>query len=134
MDIIELAREIGAKIQEDERYLNLKVAQQNNDQDEQLQSLVGEFNLKRMAINEEVQKENRDEEKIQSLNNELREVYTTIMNNKNMTAFNNAKNEMETLLRRVTAIIMQSAEGEDPKTTDYTESCGGSCSTCGGCH
>ena len=45
-----------------------------------------------------------------------------------------AKQEMDTLLKRVNAIIMQSAEGEDPETTDYVESCGGDCGSCGGCH
>ena len=40
MDIIELARELGAKIQEDERYLNLKIASQVNDSDENLQTLI----------------------------------------------------------------------------------------------
>ena len=56
------------------------------------------------------------------------------MKNENMIAYNIAKQEMDSVLKRVTAIIMQSAEGEDPETTDYEESCTGSCSSCGGCH
>lgn len=134
MDMIELAREIGRQLQKDERYLKLQIAQQNSDQDEQLQELIGEFNLKRIAINNEAQKEDRSDEKLQQLNQQLRECYATIMQNPNMNAYNEAKQELDALLKRVNAIIMQSAEGEDPETTDYVESCGGNCGSCGGCH
>ena len=82
----------------------------------------------------EATKDERDEKKLQELNEELRELYSTIMKNENMIAYNIAKQEMDSVLKRVTAIIMQSAEGEDPETTDYEESCTGSCSSCGGCH
>ncbi len=134
MDIIELAREIGRKIQSDDMYLKLKIAKQNSDEDKELQDLIGEFNLKRMAINNEATKDERDEKKIQELNIELREIYSKVMKNENMAAYNIAKQEMDSVLKRVTAIIMQSAEGEDPETTDYEESCTGSCSSCSGCH
>lgn len=134
MDIIELAREIGRKIQSDDMYLKLKIAKQNSDEDKELQDLIGEFNLKRMAINNEATKDERDEKKIQELNIELRELYSKVMKNENMAAYNIAKQEMDSVLKRVTAIIMQSAEGEDPETTDYEESCTGSCSSCSGCH
>ena len=134
MDIIELAREIGKKIQSDDMYLKLKIAKQNSDEDKKLQDLIGEFNLKRIAINNEATKDERDEKKLQELNEELRELYSTIMKNENMIAYNIAKQEMDSVLKRVTAIIMQSAEGDDPETTDYEESCTGSCSSCGGCH
>lgn len=134
MDIIELAREIGRKIQQDERYLSLKIAQQNSDEDAALQELIEEFNLKRLSINNEASKPDRDDDKIQRLNAELRAMYADIMKNENMIAYNEAEKEMETLIKRVNAIITQSAAGEDPETTDYQESCGGSCSSCSGCH
>ncbi len=135
MDIISLAREIGKELQKDERYLNLQLAQQNSDDDQQLQNMIGEFNLKRMAINNEAQKEEQDQEKMQSLNQELRSVYAQIMQNPNMTAYNTAKEEMDALLKRVSAIIGQSADGQDPETTDLEESsCAGDCGSCGGCH
>lgn len=136
MDIISLAREIGKELQKDERYIALKVAQQNSDEDEALQAAIGEFNLKRMAINNEAQKDDRDEDKLKTLNDELRSVYAGIMQNGNMTAYNNAKNELDGLIQRVQAIISLSAEGDDPETCDYdAASCGGNCSSCGGgCH
>ena len=91
MDVIELARELGKAIQQDERFLAMQIARQNSDNDDELQQLIGEFNLKRMAINNEAAKENRDEAKLQQLNSELRETYAKVMQNKNMNAYNEAK-------------------------------------------
>ena len=136
MDIISLAREIGKEIQQDQRYLNMQLAKQNSDDDQKLQDLIGEFNLKRMAINNEAQKTEQDADKMQVLNQELRHVYAQIMQNPNMTAYNQAKEELVALLQRVSAFIGQAADGEDPETTDYEQpsSCGGDCGSCGGCH
>ena len=51
MDIIEKARELGRLIQEEDSYKKLQDAQKNADADMELQRLIGEFNLKRMSIN-----------------------------------------------------------------------------------
>ena len=134
MDIIQMARDIGKAIQQDERYLKLQLARQASDEDTELQNMIGEFNLKRMAINNEAQKDPRDDEKIKELNQELRHVYAQIMMNENMTAYNQAKEELDGVLQRVNAIITQSSEGEDPETADYAPSCGGDCGGCSGCH
>ena len=135
MDVIELARELGKAIQQDERFLAMQIARQNSDNDDELQQLIGEFNLKRMAINNEAAKENRDEAKLQQLNSELRETYAKVMQNKNMNAYNEAKELMDNMLKRINAIISISAEGGDPEIADLTEdTCCGSCSSCAGCH
>ena len=88
-----------------------------------------------MTINNEANKEERDDEKLQQLNNELRLLYGQIMQNDHMQAYNAAKQELDALLNRVSAIISQCADGADPDTADYEEhSCGGDCGSCGGCH
>ncbi|MFI3325803.1 MAG: YlbF family regulator [Clostridia bacterium] len=135
MDIITLAREMGKELQKDDAYKAYQVAKENSDKDVELQNLIGEFNLKRMAINNEAQKSERDDDLIQKLNTELREVYNTIMENENMNAYNVAKTEIDALVQRATAIIGMCAEGEDPETADVDlSSCGGDCGSCGGCH
>ena len=60
MDIIELTRQLGKEIQKDDRYLNMHLASQNCEDDQQLQDLIGDFNLKRLAINNEASGENPD--------------------------------------------------------------------------
>lgn len=134
MDLIALARQLGHTIQEEKAYKDLRAAQTAADNDKDLQDLIGEFNLKRMAINNEACKEDRDEEKLRALNEEMRSSYASIMSNENMIAYNDAKTALDTVMQRVMAIITQSADGEDPDTTDFSPSCTHDCSTCGGCH
>lgn len=134
MDLIKSARELGKSIQEQECYIALKEAEKKADADTELQNLIGEFNLKRMAINNEAQKSDRDEQKVQKLNEEMREVYSKIMSNENMKNYNESKTELDSLVQRVIAIISQCSQGADPETADLSEGCSGSCSTCSGCH
>lgn len=135
MDIISLAREIGKEIQKDERYLKVRVAQQSADEDPQLQDLIGRFNLKRLDLDNESQKDESDPERVRALNQELRGLYEQVMKNPRMSAYNEARGEFDTLLKRVNAIISLSSEGENPETADYEESaCAGNCASCAGCH
>lgn len=134
MDIIEKARELGKLIQQEESYIALQKAQAEADADMELQNLIGDFNMKRMSINNEASKKDKDSDKLALLNSHMREDYSKIMSNKNMIAYNEAKDAFDMVANRVLAIVQQSAEGADPETADYsTSSCSGSCSTCGGC-
>ena len=134
MDIIEKARELGKLIQQEESYIALQKAQADADADMELQNLIGDFNMKRMSINNEASKKDKDSDKLALLNSQMREDYSKIMSNKNMIAYNEAKDAFDMVANRVLAIVQQSAEGAVPETADYsTSSCSGSCSTCGGC-
>ena len=133
-DIIKMTRELGRAIQNEDFYKNLRTAKNAADSDESLQAMITEFNIKRVAINAEACKSDRDEDALRKLNEEMRTVYSQIMSNDQMVAYNNAKQDFDHALQRIVAIITQSAEGEDPDTTDYHEDCTHDCSTCGGCH
>ena len=135
MDIIEMARDLGREIQKDERYLKFQLAVQNTDGDRKLQDLIGQYNLKRMALQTEGRKSDRDQLKMQAYSQELNALYETIMKIPSMAAYNGAKAELDGLVRRVSAIITQSAGGGNPDTADYVEpACGGDCGACSGCH
>lgn len=133
MDIIELSRELGKKIQQEESYIAMKEAEKAVDTDETLQGLIGEFNLLKLKLNEKLTEENRDQEAIKALNGDMRKLYADIMVNESMIKLNEAKSAFDGIMQRVFAIVSNSANGEDPETTDY-HACTGSCSTCGGCH
>lgn len=136
MTVIELARELGKALQEDERYKKYQEAKEKNDKDVELQNMICDFNVKRMQLNQEMQKEEKDAEAMQKLDGELKEIYTKIMANPNMAEFNTAQGAVDKLLNSVNFIISMAANGEDPMTCpeEQPASCGGSCSTCGGCH
>ncbi len=134
MDIIELTRELGKKLQKEDIYLKYQLAKQAADEDEELQKMINEFGLKREEISEATSKSEseQDPERIQKLNREMRKVYAKIMTNERMINYNDTKDEFDVLMKRITTIIQESSEGEDPETADYIP-CTGNCSACGGC-
>lgn len=131
--ILEMAKELGHAIQQDERFIRLQAAQTAADEDAELQSLIGEFNLKRMAINSETAKEDKDEEKLKELNKEIREVYAKVMANPSMVSYNEAKTAVDKIINGIGAIVNMAAQGMNPDEYDE-HNCGGNCQTCGGCH
>lgn len=135
MDIIEATRQLGLAIQADERFKKLVETRKINDDDTELQELIGQFNVARMSIDNELNKEDgKDEEKIKEFNQTLRELYGKIMSNESMVKFNEAKRDFEAVMNKVNGIIELCVMGEDPLICQPSEGCTGSCSTCGGCH
>lgn len=134
MDVIAMARELGKAIQQDERFIRYAKARLANDSDSALQEAIGQFNIARMELDREVNSENKDDEKVKSLNENLRKVYGDIMSSPAMVEYNTAKAELDTMVNEVNVIISKSIDGEDPETCDLHSGCTGSCSTCGGCH
>lgn len=135
MDAITAARELGKAIQADERYIAYTAAKTANDNDEELQNLIGEFNLKRQQLGLEMSKgaDEKDEAKIEEANKEMQKLYALIMQNEHMADFTMAKQGMDKLVNDINAIIGMCCDGEDPDTCEIS-SCTGSCATCGGCH
>ena len=135
MDVIKAARNLGTAMQEDERFVEYAKTKLALDSNEELQDLVGKFNVARMNIERLGEQEERDEEKFREANLELREIYDSIMNNETMKAYNDAKLGVDKMLADVMAIIQMCSEGADPETCEIPEGgCTGSCSTCAGCH
>lgn len=134
MDIIELARELGKAIQADDRYVAHMLAKQANDEDEQLQNLIHAFNLKRMELQMEIGKPDKNNDKVQELNDVIKSTYQTIMSNPKMAVYNATKEGFDELMSQINTIITMSANGMDPDKIDMaTASCGGNCGSCGGC-
>lgn len=133
MDVIELTRELGKAIQQDDRYIAYNLAKQVNDNDSELQADIERFSQLREDLNKAMCEENKDGDKLQEIDEELKAVYQKIMSNKNMLVFNAAQQALESLINNVNQIISLCANGEDPDTCQPSTGCTGSCSTCGGC-
>lgn len=135
MGIIEQTKILGEEIQKDERFIAYAKAKLAMDSDEDMQKKIGDFNVTRMNLEQESEKDDRDEEKIKELNEKLRNIYGEVMQSKSMLDFNTAKADLDAMLNDINSIIMQCVEGADPKTVEpEVHSCSGSCDTCGGCH
>ena len=134
MSVIESVRELGKAIQKDERFIRFAKARLENDNNTELQGLIGEFNIIRMELDNQTSAEEQNEDKIKELNEKLREVYGKIMSNPAMVEFNTAKVELDSMMNEINIILGKTLDGEDPETCTAETGCTGSCASCGGCH
>lgn len=134
MDVIKSVRELGKAIQQDQRFIRYAKARLENDNNAELQSAIGKFNITRMELDREMNCEEKNEDKVKELNEELRRVYGEIMSAPAMVEYNTAKVELDAMINEINTVISKTLDGEDPETCDTTVACTGSCSTCGGCH
>lgn len=79
MDCIDLFKRAAMALQTDPRYLVLDQARKANDKDEELQNMIGEFNLARMDLNNEIGKSERNDARIAELNEKVNDLYGKIM-------------------------------------------------------
>ena len=139
MNTLEIAKMLGKAIQEEDSYTAVMVAKQNNDEDADLQSKIGQFNLVKMNLGAQMQKDEaqQDAEKVQELNKQMRALYEEITANENMKAYEAAKKELDGILNKVMQILSLAANGHDVDAIDLNgeiSSCAGDCGSCGGCH
>ena len=105
MDCIDLFKRAAMALQTDPRYLALDQARKANDKDEELQNMIGEFNLARMDLNNEIGKSERNDARIAELNEKVNNLYAKIMADEGMVAYNEAKRDCENLVNYIDAII-----------------------------
>ena len=132
MDIIKLTRQLGAAIQKDEAYINFHKAKETNDSDDELNALIDKIQLIHMSYQHEANKDDANEDKLADYDKDFTEVYQQVMANPNMKAYEQAKSELDAMMKQITGILTLCANGEDPATCEYQPSCSGNCSSCGG--
>ena len=115
MDCIDLFKRAAMALQTDSRYLALDQARKMNDSDEELQNMIGEFNLARIDLNNEISKDERDDARVAALNTKVNDLYGKIMASEGMVAYNAAKADAEALISHIDAIINTAMNGGDPK-------------------
>lgn len=137
MEIEKLARQLGAAIQQDQLYIDYDNARKANEADDELNNLMGKIRLIQMSYQHEASEENPNEEKLEGYNKEFQGIYSQIMANKNMQAFENARKAVDDMMNYISGILAMCVNGEDPETCDpsaHEHECGGECGSCGGCH
>ena len=132
MSLEKLTRELGKAIQQDERYLAMQKAIEANEKDAALNELMSKIQLIQVSYQHEASKEEPNEEKMKAYDEEFRGVYTEIMMNPNMQAYEKARQDIDELMNYLTGILAMCVNGDDPDTCDpKAHQCGGDCS---GCH
>ncbi len=136
MDVIEITRQLGEAIQQDERYIAFMEAKRANEEDMELNAMIGKLNLVQMAYQNESGKEAPDDKKLDDMDKEFRQLYGDIMLNENMKRYEEKKQVVDDMMKYLIGILSQCVNGADPATCEPVSAdgeCTGSCSTCGGC-
>lgn len=132
--IIDMARALGRAIQMDDRFMALQKVRDDNDADTALQELIGQFNVARLDLNNELAKEGRNDARIAELNGEVQRLYDDVMNIEGMMRYESKKVALEDLFSYINAIITTAVNGGDVETVTQPEECGGDCGGCSGCN
>ena len=140
MDLIKMTRELGAAIQQDERYLAFAKAREDNENDAELMGIMGQLQMLQMNFQRENEKEEPDTEKLQSFNAEFEKAYQKFISHEKMKAYEQARAEIDNLMNNIMEILGMCVNGADPMTCEPHKhegcdcGCSGSCSSCSGCH
>ncbi len=95
MDIIKLTRELGAAIQQDDRYAKFQAAQKANEEDKDLNDLMGKIQLVHMSYQHEASKEDANEQKLAAYETEFNDLYKKVMENEHMRDYEVARAEID---------------------------------------
>ena len=102
--------------------------------DQELQELIGKFNLCQYNYRTEDAKKDKDEAKLSQLYSEITDLYAQIMENDSMKEYNECKTEVDRLTQHIQAIITAAINGGDPMAVELPAGgCSGNCSGCSGC-
>ena len=137
LDFITEFKKLCVQLQKEDVIVYYDQARKMNDMDQELQELIGKFNLAKFNLNIEMNKkpDEQNEEELNRLDAELNDLYDQIMNNDSMVAFNEAALDVERLTKHVQAILTATVNGNDPMAVELPEEgCSGNCSSCSGCH
>ena len=134
-DFITEFKKLCVQLQKEDVLVYLAQAKAMVDKDQELQEMIGKFNLAKYNLNAEMMNPEADNDKLNQLDLELNTLYEEIMASENMVAYNEAAADVDKLTKHIQAIITTTVNGGDPMTVELPEEgCTGSCSTCSGCH
>ncbi len=128
MEIFELAAELGKKLKDDSRLVELEAAKKAYEEDRQLQKYMVEYDVQQRAIQAEVSREDRDSDMIAAIQKRIDELYRLIANHPTFMELNRTQSVVNELMNSVNQTIMTQITGEEPS------GCTHNCRTCSGCH
>ena len=124
-DIFEKTRELGELIQTSEEMKALKDAEAKQEVDETAQTLLKEFNLKRMNLSRDMQNGKITREQAIAENTKAYE--EVISKSETIKNYVEAKKLFDGMVNQINQILNYYITGQQP-------GCSHDCSTCGGCH
>lgn len=128
--LTEMAGELGQAIKLSREFFDYQAAKAVFIADEELQDLIKKFNLEKLAVSNEMGKDDdvRDENQLKSHQTAMRSLYAEIQKFDTMAKYNEAKFKLEGMVNDIYGVINYYVTGKEPG------SCTGSCETCSGCN
>ena len=125
--IIEKAKELGALLEQSELVKKQREAKAAFDSNEDLQKLIGEFNLAKMALTNESNKDEPNSDMLEQYRGQTTSAYEKIMQHPVMIELNDVEIAMDNLVGQINQILQNSIAGNEGGCTH-------NCATCSGCH
>ena len=123
---MELAGELGRAIKDDSRIKDMNAAREAFEGNQEIQTLIAEYNTQRAALGEEYKKETPDEALIEAINNRIDALYEKITEDPIFVAYNSTQAVVNEFMNEVNSEITFQITGERPCTHDCS-SCHGGC-------
>ena len=128
MSVFELAEQLGHALSEDERYKEMKKAEQFYQEDEALQALISRYNETNQKIREEAEKPERDLIAVDEMQKEANDLYDLILAHPTYQVMRKAEDGLSEVINEINDAVRFTI---DPDSANCTHDC----STCGGhCH
>ncbi len=128
MDIMEMAAMLGQRVKNEEvgqRFLRAREAYNNS---VELKTSFSEYNVQRMILEQEANKEEIDNELVKRIDTRIDELFEFITKHELYIELETAQNALNEELNRIMRKISEQVTGIS------AEGCTHDCSTCGGCH
>ena len=128
MEIFELAAELGKKLKDDPRLIELEAAKKAYEEDPQLKKYMIEYDVQQKAMQNEIAKPERDLNFIEVIQKRIDTLYKLIAEHPAFAELNRTQAVVNELMNAVNNTIMTQITGEE------SAGCTHNCKTCNGCH
>jgi len=133
--ILEMAKELGDTVAQSEVLINYANAKEAYENDEELNGVIREYSIQQKALDDLKNDETAGEDIKKVLRERIQTLYDQAMNSKSMKDFDDAENELNSLLGAINETIKECIFTQYPDLRPAPSSCSGNCSSCGGgCH
>ena len=126
MEIMEIAKQLGQAIKEDERMIRMEKAKAAYESSEKIGNLMMEYGIQQEALTAMGDSEEIDTDALTRIQDRIDEIYAEITTDPIFRELDEAQTAVNELMETVNNTIMFNATGKTP--------CSHDCSTCGGCH
>lgn len=127
MKILDMAQELGQAIKQDDRTQRFQKAKEAYDNDTKLVNAVKEYNVQKMALNQQLKSQTPDDAVTDAIQRRIEEIYAEILASPIMQEYSQAEKDLNDFINLVNMTISCAITGEDMGCTEEK------CKTCGRC-